>query len=157
MSYEISIRDKYLDTLEKWQGAPIIKVLSGMRRVGKSVLLRQWANRLKARPGFSEGAVLLLERDSLGWLHLEDWKGLREVVTPWVERNPGPKALLIDEVQLIDWSGKTHGYRSGMRPAPGDAIVVPERNFTRGEVVQIVIAVAGLLVSGVAITIAATR
>ena len=40
---------------------------------------------------------------------------------------------------------------------PGDAILVPERNFTRAEVAQIVIAVAGLVISGVAITIAATR
>ena len=63
----------------------------------------------------------------------------------------------IDDVHLIDWSGATHPYRDGMKPSPGDAIIVPERNFTRAEVVQIVIAVAGLLVSGAAITLAATR
>jgi hypothetical protein len=102
MENEFAIRANYLDALEKWRGAPVVKVLSGMRRVGKSVLLRQWADRLKGNSEFSDGAVLVLERDSLEWLHLEDWKGLREVVTPWVERIPGPKALLIDEVQLID-------------------------------------------------------
>jgi len=102
MNNEIAIRAKYLEALEKWRGAPVVKVLSGMRRVGKSVLLQQWADRLNASSEFSDGAILVLERDSLEWLHLEEWKGLREVVTPWVERIPGPKALLIDEVQLIE-------------------------------------------------------
>ncbi len=63
----------------------------------------------------------------------------------------------MEDVKLIDWAGKTRDYQSGMRPSPGDAILVPERNFTRAEVVQIAIAVAGLVLSGVAITIAATR
>jgi polysaccharide biosynthesis/export protein len=63
----------------------------------------------------------------------------------------------IDDVKLIDWSGKTHKYRDGLKPLPGDAILVPERNFTRAEVVQVVIAGAGLILSGVAITLAATR
>jgi hypothetical protein len=40
---------------------------------------------------------------------------------------------------------------------PGDSILVPERNFTRAEVAQLTLAIAGLLISGVAVTIAATR
>jgi hypothetical protein len=44
-----------------------------------------------------------------------------------------------------------------MRPAPGDAILVPERNFSRSEVVELVLAGASIVLSGVAITIAATR
>jgi protein involved in polysaccharide export with SLBB domain len=63
----------------------------------------------------------------------------------------------MSDVRLVDMNGLTRPYRKGMKPQPGDAILVPERNFTRAEVVQIVIATAGLLVSGVAITLAATR
>jgi polysaccharide biosynthesis/export protein len=63
----------------------------------------------------------------------------------------------LDEVTLIDWAGRTHAYKPGMKPSPGDSILVPERNFTRAEVVQIALAAAGLIVSGVAITLAATR
>ena len=63
----------------------------------------------------------------------------------------------LDEVKLIDWSGTTRDFSTGLKPSPGDAILVPERNFTRAEIAKIVIAVAGLVVSGVAITIAATR
>ena len=63
----------------------------------------------------------------------------------------------IDDVQLIDTDGHTHAFRPGMRPAPGDAILVPERNFSRAEVVQLVLAGAGIVLSGIAVTIAATR
>ena len=33
---------------------------------------------------------------------------------------------------------------------PGDAILVPERNYTRGEVVQITLAIAGLALTAIA-------
>lgn len=63
----------------------------------------------------------------------------------------------LDEVKLVDTEGTTRSYRAGLRPSPGDAILVPERNFSRAEVVQIFIATAGLVLSGVALTLAATR
>jgi polysaccharide export outer membrane protein len=63
----------------------------------------------------------------------------------------------MDEVKLIDANGVTHDYRSDMKPAPGDAILVPERNFTRAEIAQLILAGAGLVLSGVAVGIAASR
>jgi polysaccharide biosynthesis/export protein len=63
----------------------------------------------------------------------------------------------LDEVKLIDWNGATHPYRSGMKVSPGDAILVPERNFTRAEIAQLILAGAGIVLSGVAIGIAASR
>jgi protein involved in polysaccharide export with SLBB domain len=63
----------------------------------------------------------------------------------------------LDEVKLIDPAGTTHSFSAGLKPSPGDTIIVPERNFSRPEIVQLVIASAGLLLSGVAITLAATR
>ena len=63
----------------------------------------------------------------------------------------------LDEIQLIDTSGHTHEFRPGMKPAPGDAILVPERNYSRGEVAQLILAGAGLVLSGVAIVLAARR
>jgi protein involved in polysaccharide export with SLBB domain len=63
----------------------------------------------------------------------------------------------LDEVTLIEASGATHGYKPGMKLQPGDAILVPERNFSRGEIAQLVLAGAGLVLSGVAIVLAARR
>jgi protein involved in polysaccharide export with SLBB domain len=63
----------------------------------------------------------------------------------------------LDETQLIDTDGHTHPFRPGTKPAPGDAILVPERNFSRSEVAQLILAGASLVISGIAVTIAATR
>jgi protein involved in polysaccharide export with SLBB domain len=63
----------------------------------------------------------------------------------------------LDDSKLIDANGVTRDYHFGVKLQPGDAILIPERNFTRAEVVQLIMAGAGLVLSGVAITYAATR
>jgi polysaccharide biosynthesis/export protein len=63
----------------------------------------------------------------------------------------------IGEAKLIESSGRTHEFSPNLKPSPGDAILIPERNFTRPEIVQIAISAAGLILSGIAITLAATR
>lgn len=63
----------------------------------------------------------------------------------------------LDEVTLIQANGSTRAYQAGMKLRPGDAILVPERNFSRAEVTQLILATAGLVLSGVAIVIAARR
>lgn len=63
----------------------------------------------------------------------------------------------LDEVTVVGRTGKTRKYHTGMRPNPGDAILVPERNFTRAEVAQIVLSAAGIVLSGVAIGLAVSR
>ena len=40
---------------------------------------------------------------------------------------------------------------------PGSQLVVPERNFSRAEIVQIALGVASVLVSGVAVVLAARK
>ena len=96
------VRESYLCTLERWQGAPLIKVLTGMRRVGKSVLLSQWKERLRQRHKVPTSQILFIERDSLEYAGMDSWQDLRDKVVPWLERTKGAKHLLIDEVQLID-------------------------------------------------------
>jgi polysaccharide export outer membrane protein len=63
----------------------------------------------------------------------------------------------MDEVKLVEPNGKTYPYRAGMKLNPGGTILVPERNFTRAEVVQLSIGVAGLVLSAVAIGLAVSQ
>lgn len=63
----------------------------------------------------------------------------------------------LEDIRLIDTSGRTRKYSDGMKVAPGDAILVPERNWTRGEIVQLIFAGAGLALSTVALTYAVTQ
>jgi len=60
-------------------------------------------------------------------------------------------------VRLITPDGETIGYRDDLVIPPGSSLVVPERNFTPTEVVQIILSAASVLVSGVAVVLAARR
>ncbi len=94
-------RTSYLNWLDEWRDKPMVKVLVGMRRVGKSTLLAQWARRLRKRHRVKAANILFIERDSIGFSHLEDWRTLQDLVVAHFQGVVGPKALLIDEVQLI--------------------------------------------------------
>lgn len=63
----------------------------------------------------------------------------------------------MDEIRLVEPTGKTYPYRTGTRPKPGDTILIPERNFTRAEIAQLSISAAGLVLSAVAIGLAVSR
>jgi protein involved in polysaccharide export with SLBB domain len=63
----------------------------------------------------------------------------------------------VRNTKVITPTGKTLDYTDQLKVGPGDTVVVPERNFSRSEVVQLVIGGVGLLLSGAAIYIAAKK
>jgi polysaccharide biosynthesis/export protein len=66
-------------------------------------------------------------------------------------------ARAIEDVRIVDPSGKISSYKKDRRITPGDSIVVPERNWTRAEIVQIAFAGASLLLSTATFVYAVTR
>jgi polysaccharide biosynthesis/export protein len=81
--------------------------------------------------------------------------GVREYIARAGGRSRTAKDM--DDVRVIDVTGNMRPYRDGLRLSPGDAILVPERNFTRAEVAQLVLASAGLVLSGLTVAYLATR
>lgn len=63
----------------------------------------------------------------------------------------------LTDTKLIRPSGVVVPYRSDATVAPGDTIVVPERNFTRPEIAQIAVATATLVVSALWVGYSMTR
>ncbi|HTH14482.1 MAG TPA: AAA family ATPase, partial [Spirochaetia bacterium] len=91
-------RDEYIQAALAFSGQPLIKVLVGQRRVGKSVLLRQLEQTLVDRMGRPQVVFLDLE--------VFENRGLRtaEAFHAWVRAQntgTGPAALLVDEIQDI--------------------------------------------------------
>jgi hypothetical protein len=64
-------------------------------------------------------------------------------------------ARSIDDVRLISSDGKVAPYARDLTIRPGDTIIVPERDFSRAEIVQLVISVAGLALAGATLYVAA--
>ena len=66
-------------------------------------------------------------------------------------------AQSLSNVKVISPSGETRSYSSDLKIEAGSSIVVPERTFSRSEVVQIILGTAGVIMSAVAIGLAAAR
>ena len=100
-SFEIP-RTLYLEPIGKWIGTPVVKVLTGMRRVGKSVLLRQIAEHVRER-GSSADRVLLISTERLEFEHIRTYRDLNDAAHQARGASPGGRlTLLVDEVQNIE-------------------------------------------------------
>ena len=66
---------------------------------------------------------------------------------------PNRFAQTTDNVYLVTPNGETKEFAPDLKVEPGASLVVPERNFSRSEVVAIVLAGAGLLLSAATIFI----
>jgi protein involved in polysaccharide export with SLBB domain len=63
----------------------------------------------------------------------------------------------LSDVRLVTPDGQMKEYAPELRVEPGSSLVVPERNFSRAELVQIALGIASVLVSGVAVVLAARK
>lgn len=89
-------RPAYLATAEPWIGRPVIKVLIGLRRAGKSVLLRQIAARIVAA-GTSPARVHVLDMERMA---NDEWRTAEALHARLRDQPPG--VVLVDEVQEIE-------------------------------------------------------
>ena len=96
------IREKYLSAMEAFIDQPVVKVLKGMRRVGKSVLMRLLIGRLidKGVPGAN---ILYINKESLEFDALKDYLDLYRYARDYFQGGGGvgKKYILIDEIQEI--------------------------------------------------------
>lgn len=94
------IRDEYLEKLFTYLNAPIVKILAGIRRSGKSTILEMFANALKDK-GISENNIILKRYTSF---EIEDDYTARDMYNDIKKeiRGSGKYYLLLDEVQEVD-------------------------------------------------------
>jgi predicted AAA+ superfamily ATPase len=90
-------RKEYLDLLDQWREKQLIKVLSGVRRCGKSTLLAQYIERLKAS-GVEEGRIISVNLESAEFEGLCQYRALHDYIE---KRLAGDRFtyVFIDEVQ----------------------------------------------------------
>lgn len=90
-------RQRYLDRLAPYVGTPLIKIITGQRRVGKSSILKLMAARVKAeRP---EMPVLYIDKELSRWEKVADGQALEAAVKD--AAGDGGITLFVDEAQEI--------------------------------------------------------
>lgn len=102
MSVSLVDRPLYLERIEPFIDAPVVKVLAGLRRSGKSRLLDLVAQRLRDR-GIPQERIVHLNFDSLEWAPIASAQALHahlDAVLP----SQGPVYVLLDEIQEVsEW------------------------------------------------------
>jgi predicted AAA+ superfamily ATPase len=92
-----------LDRVRPYLDKPVVKVLSGMRRVGKSYLMRQIIDLLRD-DGVPEENILYIDKESLEFEAIATHRDLHEAAKTALAKRRGRRFLLVDEIQEItDW------------------------------------------------------
>ena len=98
--YIMIARDSYLSHLEKWKDKPVVKVITGIRRCGKSTLLKIYRNRLHDM-GVADDQIISLNLEDID---NEKYLNYRELYT-YVKSQIHPSKmnyLFFDEIQMVD-------------------------------------------------------
>lgn len=115
------VRERYLSAIEAFIDQPVVKVLKGMRRVGKSVIMRLLIDRLINR-GIPGANILYINKESLAFDAIKDYRDLYRYAGDYFKGGPpGRKYILIDEIQdIVGWE---RAVASFLADGMGDIII----------------------------------
>lgn len=94
---QLIVRKKYLDELIELYGTPDIKVITGIRRSGKSVLLQEFVTYLQSLQ--EQVNIVMINLQELEFDQLLEYHELHKYILNQYKEGM-PNVLLIDEVQL---------------------------------------------------------
>ena len=103
MNLEVKImmvREKYLNQIIQSKDLNLIKVITGVRRSGKSTLLLQYKDYLISQK-ISEKDIIYMNFESAKWYDIKDYHDLYSYVKEQV-KDEHRKYLLFDEVQNVE-------------------------------------------------------
>ena len=93
-------RDDYIEKLISWKDKKMIKVLTGMRRVGKSTLLLMYKDYL-IKNGVQEENIIYINLEDLKYDYINDYHDLyNEIISKLDSKKKN--YVMIDEIQNVD-------------------------------------------------------
>lgn len=92
-------RVEYLEKIKKWKDKDLIKVLTGIRRCGKSTLFSLYEQYLK-ETGVKDDHIISINLESLEY-DFKDYKDLYKYITDRI-KDDGSYYIFLDEVQNIE-------------------------------------------------------
>lgn len=94
------IRENYLKLLIDFKDKAVIKVITGIRRSGKSTLLLQFIDYLK-KSEIDHKAIIYINLESLEFDSIRDYRKLYELIAQKISKN-NHSYIFIDEVQNVE-------------------------------------------------------
>ena len=92
-------RDRYLSSLSRWKDKDVIKVITGVRRCGKSTLMEQWKTRLQSS-GIDPRQIIHINLELLENESLLEYHALHDAVLSRCA-DDSMHYVLLDEVQNV--------------------------------------------------------
>lgn len=99
------IRTDYLNELIKWKDEKVIKVVTGIRRCGKSTLLEQFQEYLKSH-GVLSKQIIAINFESLEFEDLLDYRKLYDYIASKLQPDV-TNYIFLDEIQMVEDYQKT--------------------------------------------------
>ena len=107
---EYIIRPKYISKIQGFIDKPVIKILTGMRRVGKSTILTIIKNNLLT--DVSEENKVYINFESMEFSHIKEAQDLINYLLPMTRESKKKLYFFFDEIQLVkDWERVINGLR----------------------------------------------
>ena len=98
--FDMISRDNYLERLKAFKDNKLIKVITGIRRCGKSTLLELFKEYLKGE-GVSDDNIIHINLELMKYDDVRDYKTFYNLITEKIKNNDRCY-LLIDEIQQVD-------------------------------------------------------
>lgn len=94
-------RDLYLSKLIQFKDKPLIKVITGIRRCGKSTLLSLFKNHL-IESGVDEDCIIRMNFESFEFDNITGYKEMHDNIQSKLVNKEVKHYILLDEVQMIE-------------------------------------------------------
>lgn len=103
-------RPKYIDKIKPFINKPIIKIIIGMRRVGKSTILSMIRDQILT--SIKDENKIYLNFESIELLNINDYNSLINYLKPIIKNLEGRIYFFFDEIQIIKgWEKVINGLR----------------------------------------------
>jgi len=103
-------RDIYMNTLCSFKDKDMVKIITGIRRCGKSTLLAMFVEKL-IESGVSERNIVRLNFESLQYESIKNYRDLYKKVAGRIQPS-GKHYIILDEVQMVSgWMRAVNSFR----------------------------------------------
>ncbi len=109
------VRSQYLNTLKKYKDKPFVKVLTGLRRVGKSTILTMFADEI-IKNGVNKDNVLLINLELPQFFNIKNYLDLTNYVETWAKGKKDKLYVMFDEIgRVLEWERVINAFHASKK------------------------------------------